>query len=74
MKLFASHSGDTTTIAGDCVCCGGLVTVTVPRKQFDVWQSPNRPYIQDCFPGLPVGEREFLISQICNSCFSGMFK
>ena len=29
--------------------------------------------IQDCFPYLSAGDRELLISQVCNDCFDSAF-
>ena len=59
----------------NCTCpiCGCVTTVLVLRKDWDVFKSPNRPYVQDIFPYLSAEEREVLISGVCSTCWEEMY-
>lgn len=56
-----------------CVICKEEHTLLVNRDDWDMFNSPNRPYIQDIFPYLSSAERELLISGMCDSCFTNLF-
>ena len=56
-----------------CVLCKKEHTILVNREDWDLYNSPNRPYIQDIFPYLSSAERELLISGMCNECFDKIF-
>lgn len=50
----------TYTFTGPCVVTGKIISVTV--KAPDLFKYRQGGYVQDCFPYLSKGEREFLIS------------
>ena len=56
-----------------CALCKEEHTLLVNRDDWDLFNSPNRPYIQDIFPYLSSAERELLISGMCDSCFTNLF-
>ena len=64
----------TMEIAVECVLCGTEHILMVRPEDWTVYQSPDRPYVQDIFPYLTASERELLISGICDTCFHRMFE
>lgn len=56
-----------------CLLCNTEHTILVNRYDWDVYNSPSRPHIQDIFPYLSPAERELLISGICEVCFNSLF-
>lgn len=58
-------------ITGPCIQCGKTQTVTVPAES--VLEFRRGGFAQDCFPGLPAAEREFLISGFCGECWDELF-
>lgn len=66
----------TTILRGDCLDCEQPQEVVVPTETWDkvkVMSRQQRPLIQDAFPSVPVGKREFMISGYCDDCFNRMF-
>lgn len=57
-----------------CIICRKEHTILVNREDWDLYTSPNRPYIQDIFPYLSPEDRELLISGICSKCFIKIFE
>ncbi len=55
-----------------CKICTKVVELKVKREDFEAWQ--NGELIQNAMPYLTRGEREILISGICEACFSSLFK
>ena len=65
-------SGMTKTIvAVDCVQCKETHHLTVGAADLDTWN--NGELIQNAMPYLTAGEREILISGVCETCFDNMF-
>lgn len=58
-------------IVDRCVSCNRQVGVRVASDDYERWQ--RGAYAQDAFPYLPPGEREFLISRVCEPCFDRAF-
>ena len=56
-----------------CIICKTEHTILVNREDWDMYNSPNRPYIQDIFPYLSPAERELLMSGICEECWTRVF-
>ena len=56
-----------------CVLCKEEQTLLVNRDDWDMYNSPNRPHIQDIFPYLSPAEREMLISGVCETCWNKVF-
>ena len=56
-----------------CTVCREEQTLLVNRDDWEMFNSPNRPYIQDIFPYLTPAERELLISGMCSKCWNKLF-
>ena len=56
-----------------CRVCCKTFTLLVGKEDLAMYNSPNRPYIQDIFPYLTPAERELLISGLCPDCWDSMF-
>lgn len=62
---------DEVTVYGPCHYCSAPQSVTVKKADLEKFRAGN--YAQDCFQGLSPGQREFLISGICDKCWDDMF-
>ena len=51
-----------------CQYCRKEYTVKPDAKNYILWKNGNG-FIQDLLPELSAGERELLISNICDSCW-----
>lgn len=56
-----------------CICCGNIVSILVNESDWNVFNTPNRPHVQDIFPYLTPDEREMFISGTCKVCWDDMF-
>ena len=70
------HYGDngvtqTLVITGPCVYCQQPQKVTVTAADAVKFQAGE--HVQNCFPYITPGEREFLLSGICDTCWDKMF-
>ena len=54
------------TVSCSCLLCGKETAVTVPVRGFLLWQAGV--LIQDALPELTAGERETLITGLCEPC------
>lgn len=68
-----SNNNLTVEIPKTCIMCGVGYTLTVPKQGFEDWYF-GKANIQDAMPNLTPGERELLISGICETCFDKIFK
>jgi|688.fasta_scaffold357674_2 hypothetical protein len=59
-------------VSKPCVVCGKINTVVVDRAKYIAWKN-KEGLIQDLLSENTAGEREFLISGICEDCFDVMF-
>lgn len=55
-----------------CKMCHDILSIKVPIEGYLAWQSGTK-HIQDAMPQVPEGDRELLMSGICESCFDRMF-
>ena len=55
----------------DCRTCSNEFTLHVNQNDLKDWQEGK--FIQDAMPYLSAGERELLISNICEECFTKLF-
>ena len=55
-----------------CVECGKKFTLEVNQNDYDDWKSGK--LVQKAFPYLKAGERELLISGLCEDCFDKLFE
>ena len=55
----------------DCRICSNEFILQVNQNDLKDWQEGK--YIQDAMPYLSAGERELLISNICEECFTNLF-
>lgn len=60
-----------TTKLAVCYRCGVGQTITAPVTAFMAWESGV--LIQEALPMLNAGQREMLISQTCDDCWTEMF-
>jgi len=60
-----------TTVNVACRMCRCEQSITAPVVNFLAWEGGE--LIQDAFPMLSSGEREMLISQTCDDCWTEMF-
>lgn len=56
-----------------CPICGEVTLILVDKSDWELFKSPNRPYVQDIFPYLTPEERECLISGVCPTCWDEMY-
>lgn len=56
-----------------CVFCNEEQTLLVNRDDWDMFNSPNRPHVQDIFPYLSPADREMLVSGVCETCWNEIF-
>ena len=61
------------TITKVCPICNHEHSVNVYKKDWELYNSPNRPHIQRIFPYLLPEDREILMTGIDNECFQNMF-
>ena len=55
-----------------CRVCGKTHKINVDQVGFKKFEEGTMS-IQDALPGLTPGQREMLLSQICEECFDKMF-
>lgn len=55
-----------------CIYCHKQHDVVVKEEDYKKWIS-GEYVIQKCFPYLTPGDREILISGVCNDCFNKYF-
>ena len=60
-----------TIVAVDCVQCKETQHITVGTADLTNWESGE--LIQNAMPYLTAGQREILISGVCETCFDNMF-
>jgi hypothetical protein len=56
---------------GPCLLCNNAQKVTIPGPA--LYKYRKGAHIQDAMPTLTDGEREFLVTGICNDCFNKLF-
>jgi len=71
MAILTHVRGTTVTVTAPCHICGTQQTVTVPTAGYIQWQLGH--LIQEALPTVSDGDREFLISRICDPCFESHF-
>ena len=54
-----------------CQVCGDMHTLECTEAGYNEWLRGG--LIQQCLPELTAGQRELLISGICEDCFNDMF-
>lgn len=65
--------GKTDLLAcGNCRICQKQVQFPVNKMQYEWWRR-GMP-VQNAFPEMSAGNREFLISRTCETCFDKMFE
>lgn len=62
-----------TEIITRCPICGKQHKVLVREEDWELYNSPDRPHVQDIFPYLSPAERELLITGTDDECFNKMF-
>ena len=65
---------NTNSVDVTCVQCGSVTNILVDIDDYIEWMSGSSGrYIQDIFSDLSAAERELLISQTCNNCWTKMY-
>lgn len=59
-------------ITKQCVSCNKIYNIEVYRA--DMLDYIDGKLVQNAFPYLSAGERELLVSGVCDKCFIDMFK
>jgi len=59
------------TLTGTCRICHTPDEIVVPEAHYEAWR--NGALIQIAMPDLTPGQREFVISQTCDACFTKLF-
>ena len=68
-----SNKNEKMEMGCQCRQCGKVVYLNATLAQWKEYHSPNRRHIQDIFPEFTPGERELLISGMCDECFNDVF-
>tara|TARA_B100000287_G_scaffold197385_1_gene186497 strand:+ start:268 stop:498 length:231 start_codon:yes stop_codon:yes gene_type:complete len=55
----------------ECRLCGAVESIVMPVSSFLAWQGGE--FIQDAMPFLSSSQREMLISQTCDDCWTNLF-
>jgi hypothetical protein len=58
-------------VVGECLSCKKSVMVHIPKPH--LYKYRQGAHIQDAMPTLTPGDREFLISGVCEPCFDEMW-
>ena len=61
-------SNKTTNIVKTCVMCNNTYKLEVKTNDLHAYMRGNKS-IQNAFPYLSAGDRELIISGICNTCY-----
>ncbi len=56
-----------------CNICKKIIYLEATIAQWEEYHSSHRRHIQTIFPEFTPGQRELLISGICETCFDNMF-
>lgn len=70
LDVYDNRNG-TATLSIKCVMCRKTLKLEVFKSQYEKWQDGE--YIQVAMPNLLPGERELLISGVCEPCFDAMY-
>ena len=62
-----------TIIHKQCTSCKKIYHIEVNKKDLYAYMNDGK-LIQNAFPYLSAGERELIISGICDTCFNDMMK
>ena len=65
-------SSKKTNIIKTCISCKKEYKIEVNTS--DLYSYMNGKLVQNAFPYLSAGERELLVSGVCDKCFIDMFK
>lgn len=63
---------DIITLKIKCNLCNTEYYIKVKKKDLELYNNSNI-HIQNIFPYLTPGERELMISRICDDCFNKLF-
>ena len=67
-----SHNSKSYSLIGKCIQCKCHQRLVVSAEE---WANYNfrQMAVQDAFPNMSAGDREWLISGICGTCFDKLF-
>lgn len=72
MEIYDSKLGNTTILNITCKLCNKSYALKVNKEDFVDYN--NGKLAQNCFPYLTAGERELIISGICDICFDKLYE
>jgi hypothetical protein len=64
---------DTINITRTCPSCASPIALTVPAAGFAAWDLGRGAFVHDAFPDLTDGQREILVSGLCETCSGRLF-
>ena len=73
MDAYEAKFGNLTILNYTCRMCKKSYALKVKTEDYTDYCNSGK-LIQNCFPYLSAGEREVIISGICDTCFTDMFK
>lgn len=56
----------------ECPRCHKVIELPIKEVELLAW-NPNEQFVQEAFPELTPGQREMLLSGICEECWSILF-
>lgn len=63
---------DKGNVGIECPHCHNVIELPITEKELLAWD-PNKTFIQDQFPQLTPGQREMLLSGLCEECWNKLF-
>jgi len=71
--VYEGKFGNLTILNIQCKLCKETYAIKVKTEDYTDYYNSGK-LIQLCFPYLTAGERELIISGMCDSCFNNIFK
>lgn len=57
----------------ECPRCHKVVSLPITEEELLAW-NPKKEFVQDAFPKLTPGQREMLLSGLCEKCWIEIFE
>lgn len=56
----------------ECPHCHKVIELPIKEEELLAW-NPNEQFVQEAFPELTPGQREMLLSGLCEECWNEIF-
>lgn len=56
----------------ECPHCHKVIKLPIKEEELLAW-NPNEQFVQEAFPELTPGQREMLLSGLCEECWNEIF-